>query len=92
MLPIQHEEDRVFLLDKDGTLAAEADFPAISATTVNFNHTFVDPSLRGQGVANQLLSAAAADVKARGLKAKATCSYAVKWFSEHEEYADILVK
>ncbi len=90
MISIQHEEDRVYVLDKDGGLIAEATFPAVSATTVNFNHTFVDPSLRGQGVAGQLLGAAAADVRARGLKARATCSYAVKWFSEHEEYADLL--
>ena len=92
MISIQHEANRVYALDKDGRVIAEATFPAASATTVNFNHTFVDPSLRGQGVANMLLTAAAADVKARGLKARATCSYAVKWFSEHEEYADILEK
>ncbi len=92
MISIQHEANRVYALDKDGGVIAEATFPAVSATTVNFNHTFVDPSLRGQGVANMLLTAAAADVKARGLKARATCSYAVKWFSEHEEYADILEK
>ena len=90
MITIRHEANRVYALDKDGVFAAEATFPAVSDTTVNFNHTFVDPSLRGQGVANLLLTAAAKDVKARGLKARATCSYAVKWFSEHEEYADIL--
>ncbi len=92
MISIQHETNRVFVLGKNGGIIAEATFPAISDTTVNFNHTYVDPSLRGQGVAGAMLSAAVADVKARGLKAKATCSYAVKWFSEHEEYADLLVK
>ena len=92
MISIQHEANRVYALDKNGGVIAEATFPAVSDTTVNFSHTFVDSSLRGQGVAGQLLSAAAADVKERGLKARATCSYAAKWFSEHKEYADILEK
>lgn len=90
MISIEHAEDRVYVLDKDGKLIAEATFPAVSDTAVDFNHTFVDPSLRGQGVANQLLAAAVEDIKARGLKARASCSYAVKWFSEHEEYKDLL--
>ncbi|HWR23086.1 MAG TPA: GNAT family N-acetyltransferase [Feifaniaceae bacterium] len=92
MLSIQHEANRVYALDKDERVIAEATFPAVSDTVVEFNHTFVDPSLRGQGAAGMLLEAAAADVRARGLKARPTCSYAVKWFSEHGEYADLLEK
>ena len=92
MIFIQHEANRVYALDKGGGIIAEATFPAVSDTAVNFNHTFVDPSLRGQGIADMLLTAAAADVRTRGLKARATCSYAVKWFSEHAEYTDVLEK
>ena len=30
------------------------------------------------------------DIKAKGLKAKATCPYVIGWFEKHPEHADIL--
>ena len=45
------ETNRIFAKDVAGKLIAEITFPNRSATTVDINHTFVDDSLRGQGVA-----------------------------------------
>ena len=53
-------------------------------------HTFVDDTLRGQGVAGQLLQAAADQIRAEGKRARATCSYAEIWFERHPEEADLL--
>lgn len=88
-MEFQHEKGRIFALDTDGKLMAEVTFP-ISGHTAQIDHTFVDPSLQGQGIAAQLLAAAAEEIRRAGLSAVPTCSYAVKWFSEHPEQGDLL--
>ena len=87
-----YEANRILYNDTDGRTLAEVTFPAMDENTVNLNHTFVDDSLRGQGVASQLLEAAAAQIARDGRRVMPTCSYAVKWFEKHPEYQDILVK
>lgn len=71
-------------------LLAEVTFPDIDENTVNINHTYVDDSLRGQGIAGQLMEAAAGQLRSQGKKAVLTCSYAVAWFGKHPEYNDIV--
>ena len=73
------ESERIFARDGEGRLLAEVTFP-VREGVAEIDHTFVDPSLRGQGVAGQLLQAAAAALRERGLKARPVCSYAVRWF------------
>jgi len=85
----KHESDRIYLLNDKEECIAEVTFPQISENKVNINHTFVDSSLRGQGIADKLLTALAADLKNNNKKAVATCSYAVDWFEKHPEYRDI---
>ena len=72
------EKNRISLNDKDGRLVAEV------------NHPFVDESLRGQGIADKLLTTAADILREEHKKAYPTCSFAVKWFERHSDYADIL--
>jgi predicted GNAT family acetyltransferase len=57
---------------------------------VNVNHTFVDPSLRGQGIASQLMFEVVKYAKKQGYKVTATCPYAVVWFKKHPEASDVL--
>jgi len=54
-----HEKDRVFCTDECGTVTAEVTFPEGADGTVTIDHTFVDESLRGQGMAGRLLTEAA---------------------------------
>ena len=84
------EKNRIYSNDESGKLIAEVTFPEVSENRVDINHTFVDDSLRGQGVAGQLLELAAKELRASGRKAAASCSYAVKWFEKHPEEADLL--
>ena len=56
----------------------------------DIDHTFVDDTLRGQGVAGQLLQAAAGPNPRGGKARQATCSYAEIWFERHPEEADLL--
>lgn len=76
---------------KDGVLLAYVTYPFIDDGVVLIDHTFVDSSLRGQGIASLLMNEAYLDIKAHNYKAKLLCSYAVKWFDEHPECSDILL-
>lgn len=87
-----YEQDRVCQKDAAGHVIAEVTFPPAGSGTVNIDHTFVDDSLRGQGVAGKLMEAAAGLLRKDGRQAVLTCSYAVKWFGQHPEYADIVKK
>ena len=46
-----HNKNQIALYTEDGKLLAEITFPNINDKTVDINHTFVDQSLRGQGIA-----------------------------------------
>jgi len=73
-----------------GVTIAEVTFPDVKDHVVNINHTYVDDSLRGQGVAGKLMIEVAEQLRREGKKAILTCSYAVSWFSKNKEYDDIL--
>ena len=88
-MPFQTESNRIYY-EQEGRLLAEITFPALADGTVNINHTYVDESLRGQGVAGHLMEQTVQTLRATGRKAVATCSYAKKWLAAHEEAKDIL--
>lgn len=92
MLKYICEQNRIFVSDNNGRFVAEITFPEIRKGVVDINHTFVDPTLRGQGIASQLVKAAYREIKKQGLKAVATCPYVVDWFGMHKDYQDILLK
>lgn len=89
MIEFRKEPGRIFSTDETGKLLAEVTFPEREGVAV-INHTFVDGSLRGQGVAGQLLSAVADTLRQDGRKAKPICSYAIHWFEMHPEEQDLL--
>lgn len=80
-----HETTRVYALNEDGRLVAEITFPMTAPGVYTIDHTFVDPSLRGQGTASQLVQAALEQIKANGGQVEATCSYAVRWLEQHPQ-------
>lgn len=90
-----YESNRIYKTDDNNKVIAEVTYPSISDTkasnaTVNINHTFVDYSLRGQGIAGQLMEAVATKLREENKKAILTCSYAIGWFEKHTEYTDII--
>ena len=84
------EENRIYAADETGKVVAEVTFPEVRTNVVDIGHTFVDPSLRGQGAAGRLLELTAKELRATGRKAVLSCSYAVKWFEKHPDEADLL--
>ncbi|HIZ81466.1 MAG TPA: N-acetyltransferase [Candidatus Mediterraneibacter pullistercoris] len=85
-----HRENQIALYSDSSELLAEITFPYIDSETVNIDHTFVDVSLRGQGIAGKLMVELVRELESRKLKAVPTCSYAVEWFSRHQEYSGLL--
>ena len=91
LMEFQYEDSRIFLPDGKGGVLAEITFPDGADGVPVIDHTFVDGSLRGQGVAGRLMEAAVAALRASGRRANVTCSYAVSWRDKHPEAADVLL-
>ena len=87
-----HKENEIILFSQEGSLLARITFPYIGEdkNVVEINHTFVDTSLRGQGIAGKLMNAVIDELESRNLKAVPTCSYAAGWFEKHPQYAHLL--
>ena len=85
-----YEPQRVFVEDEGGLLLAEITFPEGPEGIFVINHTFVDSSLRGQGMAGKLMEAALRQIREAGGRIKPTCAYAVSWFEKHPDQVDIL--
>ena len=79
------EKDRIYATDPSGNVIAEVTFPTKNGVST-IDHTFVDTSLRGEGIAGKLVKLAADKILTEGNKIAATCSYAVAWFKRHPEY------
>ena len=85
------EQNRIYAVNKKGEVVAEVIFPAVGEGVVEILQTWVDDSLRGQGVAALLMEACYEALKADGRKTVLLCSYAVKWYGEHPEKNDIVI-
>lgn len=51
---------------------------------------YVPDSLRGQGIAGQLVQAVLEELKSQNIQIKATCSYVVSYLEKHPEYQAML--
>ena len=76
------EDSRIYSLDDNGKVVAEITFYESGNEIFTIDHTFVDESLRGQGIAGKLVEMAVEEIEKRGGKVEATCSYAKKWIEK----------
>lgn len=79
------EKNKIFCQNEENELIAEITFPEIEKGVFCINHTFVDNSLRGQGVAGQLVKLAVEKIQEQGGKVTATCSYARHWLEKNKQ-------
>ena len=84
----QYQDNRIYS-EADGKLMAEILFP-VTDGVADIQRTYVDDSLRGQGIASQLVEKAVDVIRSNNWKAKATCRYAINWFEKHPEHNDLL--
>ena len=83
-MEFKKEENRIYLDDENGETIAEIEFENIGENVYNIYHTFVDESLRGQGVAAKLVENAVKLIQEKGGQVQATCSYAKAWIEKHK--------
>jgi hypothetical protein len=69
----------------------ELTYQKVGTRTLDLQHTRVDESLRGKGVAESLAKAAFAYLRENHLLAIATCPYVQRWLERHPEQRDIAV-
>lgn len=85
------EENRIFAEDEAHNLLCEITFPTRDDKRMDINHVYVDPSLRGGGIASHLMELAYAEIKRRGKLIVAKCPYAISWFKKNVAYQDIVI-
>jgi len=78
------DETGIRKYDDEGKLIAEITFPETEPGVFTIDHTFVDDSLRGQGMAGTLVQLAVDEIQRREGVIAATCSYAKKWLEEND--------
>lgn len=81
--------DRIIVYEKEKQIG-ELSFSPVDSETISLDHTFVDPSLQGQGIASRLVQHAADLFRSQNKKVIPLCSYAKIWFSKQESYQDLL--
>lgn len=89
---VQHQERSgggIFLMEEDGVRVAEMTYQRLDAGHILIDHTFVDPKLRGGGVARSLLNAAVAWARANGIRISAGCSYVILQFARDRSLRDV---
>ncbi len=78
------EENRIYAQDAEKNTIAEVTFYEIQNGVYNIDHTFVDDSLRGQGIGSKLVQEAVNTIKEKNCTIQATCPFASKWLAEHK--------
>lgn len=76
--------------EEDGKVIAEITWTQLADVMV-VEHTFVDPQLRGQGIAKELVDRAAAYAREHNYKMEPVCSYVAVAFERYSEYEDVKV-
>jgi predicted GNAT family acetyltransferase len=92
-MQIQHQQTQrggEFFIERDGRHIAEITYQYQNEATIVADHTWVDNSLRGQGVARQLLDVLVAFAREKQLKIVPTCSYVDVMFQREAEFADVV--
>ncbi|UQS84718.1 N-acetyltransferase [Apilactobacillus apisilvae] len=79
-----------FYLIKHDKLAAEVTF-TVNEKIISINHTLVDKSLRGQGIARKLMLQIISYAQENNYLINPVCSYSVKFFEHTDKYNDLLV-
>ncbi|MDP2074757.1 GNAT family N-acetyltransferase [Hydrogenophaga sp.] len=90
---IEHSENAsrgAFHIQRNGQRIAEMTYHRTHPSLVVVDHTYVDPSLRGHGVARQLQDAMVAWARETDTKVIPVCSYVKVQFDQDPSLRDVL--
>lgn len=91
---IEHEAEKhrfVVVQTQDvseATTVGEAHYTLLGESGIDFDHTLVDPSLRGTGLAGLLAQRALTDEVVRGRKIQASCWFIAEYLEKHPHLAE----
>ena len=91
-MKIQREETGSkgeFFVEKDGKKLALMTYSKAGADKIIIDHTEVDASLKGQGVAKDLVAEGVKYARENDLKIIPLCPFAKAEFEKHDDYADV---
>ncbi|MGM0435912.1 MAG: GNAT family N-acetyltransferase [Bacillota bacterium] len=91
-MDINHEDNRFLIKNENGEIIAYLSYSFEDDTTLIANSTFVDPVLRGQGIARKLLDRFAEYARKNGYKVRPLCSYVVDKFNSEDTYDDLKIE
>lgn len=74
-----------------GEMDAEITYASKGEGVIEANHTFVDSSIRRQGVGRQLVDKLADFARGENLKIHPTCPYVVALFEKSTKYDDVKI-
>ena len=83
-------DEFAYRLEEEGGTKAEITWTELADVMV-IEHTFVDESMRNQGMAKKLLDRAADYAREHGYKMEPVCSYAATAFDRYKEYDDVKI-
>lgn len=92
MLTIQKGTNAFYVGESQENATAIIHFKPSKDGEIIANSTFVDPSLRGQGVAKKLLDRLVDYARENNVKIRPTCSYVVDAFERFDAYDDVKVE
>ena len=82
-MEFKKENNKIFLENTEGNIVAKIEFEEIEKGKYNIYSTYVDESLRGNGIASRLVKEAVNEIKNKNGEVVATCSYAKKWLEKN---------
>ncbi len=83
---------KFYIGENENTPQAEITFKYLDENTIDVNKTFVDPSLRGGGVAKKLFNKVIQKAEDENLKIVPSCSYVTRQFEKDESLAPLLAE
>lgn len=86
------EDGRFFLEDESYKMIAEITYTKAGDGILIIDHTFVDPVLRGQGIARKLVDSVVKLATNENKKIIPLCPYAKRLFDEEENYQKVMYK
>ena len=86
----EHGMKGAFYIEQDGEWIAEMTYRREGARKIVIEHTEVDKSLKGKGIARQMVGAAVKFARGKNLLIKPVCPFVKKVLESSEEYEDVL--
>lgn len=78
------QSDWIYMTDDEWNILAEITFEQVDNKTYNIDHTFVEESMRGQWIADELVQKAQEYIKRQWFSVTASCPFAKRWLKNHK--------